>query len=348
MSNFAGINFTHLMNGNYFLTWNRPGIPETTPLTQELNEKINFIYWDRALCAVGTAGLTELAVISFCVLVKLNTSIKKILNLFKPTPPEPVHIPTPLEPGHILYSGKGQTRALEFSTKKPRLGKGVFGTAYISREDESMVIKKSERVQDPDKIHQKMWRKEFQMGRALNHPFFVKVHELAEKTYSDGSKKYKIKMERAHGKTLQAMDTITRDQVKKILSDALDCLRYLYNNKFAWSDVKSDNIIINNDQIKFIDFERYVKAAPNKEHLLLSSLLHEFSIGLVERGLKKFEARMGDSLDHAHPFQLGAFSGIMGTIDKSQQKISNEKDTYTAEGIFVDIQKAIDGFGQVC
>ena len=225
----------------------------------------------------------------------------------------------------VEYSGKGQTKVHGFSTNKQEIGQGGTGTIYLSRDDQRVVIKKSDgklssHFKPSDYI------KEYLIGMSLDHKCLMKVYALGIKTKENGDKTYKIKMERVDGKTIYDMTHVTLDSYKKILQDAFDCLVYLYSQNITWKDLDSGcNAMINGDQIKFIDFGRYEKIENKNE--LLKCLFSQYSMVNGQLSYKLSDSDFGKIVNKLHMAMEPARSNLPSTEHQE---------------IFAHIRQAID------
>jgi len=181
----------------------------------------------------------------------------------------------------IEYSGKGQTSLYGFSTNKTKIGSGNTGTVYESGISSDVVIKKSTRKgkysinKDKDYLS---YLNEYKMGFTLEHKCLRKVYAFAIKTREDGKKVYRLKMERINGKSLssQALEKLSMQQLKKNLTDTLDCANYLDSRKITWSDLTPSNTFITeSSEIKFIDPEYYKEVLLDYQRSM--DLVNEYS-----------------------------------------------------------------------
>ncbi|WP_324194630.1 serine/threonine-protein kinase [Nocardia terpenica] len=94
----------------------------------------------------------------------------------------------------------------------------------------------------------------------LAHPSIVKIHNFVEYPSPDGTSVGYIVMEYVGGRSLRAMlDTYERPRRMPVAEaiayvlEVLPALEYLHSLELAYNDLKPDNIMVTEDQVKLID-----------------------------------------------------------------------------------------------
>ena len=112
------------------------------------------------------------------------------------------------------------------------LGRGAHGKVQLHRQNERVVVKKSNED----------LTKEFKISEKLDHPCIVKSHQLYVKEYHNSIKIYKLVMEKIEGKTIGNLSHLSEDEIRLLLSEAKETLKYLFTQDVFWSDVNPQNI----------------------------------------------------------------------------------------------------------
>jgi eukaryotic-like serine/threonine-protein kinase len=105
---------------------------------------------------------------------------------------------------------------------------------------------------EADPLFYDRFHREMSIGKKLSHPAVVKFLEVP-----DPSRVY-IAMEWAEGRPLrQILDErqkLTQAEALQIAAQVLDALGYIHANGVVHRDLKPDNIMVDGDRIKLIDF----------------------------------------------------------------------------------------------
>ncbi|GGF94491.1 serine/threonine-protein kinase PknG [Rhodococcoides trifolii] len=94
----------------------------------------------------------------------------------------------------------------------------------------------------------------------VTHPGIVKIYNFVEHPRDDGSQTGYIVMEYVGGRTLRQIMTTTGSQTKMPVEEAIaylievmPALSYLHSIGLAYNDLKPENVMVSEDQIKLID-----------------------------------------------------------------------------------------------
>lgn len=157
-------------------------------------------------------------------------------------------------------------------TPKVFLGKGLYGSVTVDKDDPGVAVKKSK-----DNIS-----RDFLIGTQLDHPNIVKMKGLyiKEQNPEEGPYKilkYKVLMERLEGNTFYRIDEgLDQNEIMKLLEEAKSIMLHLFEKKISWVDIHSNNILLTPDKsLKICDLGPWKEETNNVDltkHLLVGAM----------------------------------------------------------------------------
>ena len=167
------------------------------------------------------------------------------------------------------------------------LGKGSFGTVYLSKKDgrsSYFATKQIERTLADKPSYYKYFENELRILKDLHHPNIVHLEDVKK-----DEKYYYIVMEYVNGgcltdclKKYQARyrNAFPEDIVQYLMRQIVDAIKYIHKRNIIHRDLKLDNIMVSFDnendknnlnmmraKIKIIDFGFAIKLTPDKNNL---------------------------------------------------------------------------------
>ena len=167
------------------------------------------------------------------------------------------------------------------------LGKGAFGTVYLSRKDgknEFYATKMIDRAMADKPSYFKYFENELRLLKELHHPNIVHLEDIQR-----DDKYYYIVMEYVNGGSLTDClkkykskygKAFPEDIVQYLMKQIVDAIKYIHQRNIIHRDLKLDNIMVkfnsDNDKnnlfltratIKIIDFGFATKLTPDKNNL---------------------------------------------------------------------------------
>lgn len=183
-----------------------------------------------------------------------KAEIIKIMILFSPEMWESLIFTQKGEP-IITTKGKGKVSEFLEVDKENFLGKGISGKVYaIKSEKNDLAVKKS-----IDKTTIKdSYIDEFKISDKIHHQNIAKSYKLYLKKYSDGTYRNYIVMDKVKGISILSLmsdgNKIQHDYTRKLIKQAESCCLYLFEKKIIWRDLHENNIFIDDNGLKILDF----------------------------------------------------------------------------------------------
>ena len=178
----------------------------------------------------------------------------------------------------IQYYQKKSQHKTDQTKKTPKvfLGKGLYGSVTVDKDDTGIAVKKSE----------KNISRDFLIGAQLDHPNIVKMKGLYIKEQNpteDGGTykilKYKVFMEKLEGKTFYRIGEegfLDQNGISKLLEETKSIMIHLFEKKISWLDIHSNNILLTPDKsLKICDLGSWKEETSNIEltkHLLVGAM----------------------------------------------------------------------------
>jgi serine/threonine protein kinase len=153
-----------------------------------------------------------------------------------------------------IYYSKGEIKTNKLVPTGEEIGRGKSGHVYEHGLNQKLVVKKSK----------SSLQHEYKIGQEMEHETLVKTHQLFIKQYSPGNECFKLVMDKVNGDTITSYymanvlsSKIPRENIVRLILDALDCSLYLYDHKITWFDVNNGNIMIEKEtfRLKLVDYE---------------------------------------------------------------------------------------------
>lgn len=214
----------------------------------------------------------------------------------------------------VSHYKKGEQRTKDLiPTKKEPLAKGKSGQVFdLVNENKADRVLKKFNQEDPKEKKTKEALNELEISNQIGiHPNFVKFQGYYIKSYSNGTQKHKIEMEKIQGKSITSMRSeyqyLTAEETDKLLTQIKDCSSHLLDKGIGWRDVNDGNIFITEEKnLKICDYGNYKKIDEKKDcaiQLMLGQMevvgwLIKASI-LKKKGIRHSDPDAQEKIEHA-------------------------------------------------
>lgn len=232
---------------------------------------------------------------------------------------------------------KGKAKIGDFISidKTNIIGKGTDTIVYSHKDNPDIAIKKTQKTT-------KNLSNEYYIGYKIDHPNVTKSYALYIKKYPDEKNYMKnyLELYRIKGVPIanffEQPTKLPHQVIQNLIKEAKDCCLYFYDNNIVWDDIHGENVFIENNHLKLIDFGRW-KVEENVNRRTQS--LHARALTLFRLILesstisdeKKSNIRREDEIYAAAKAKFGEYPILKMPTEETKTFLSNYFDNVLAK-----------------